>query len=344
MAETVAGATYGGLIARGGQAGFLKFGLEAGMIAPGTLDASVGEFPAAPTNLAQVGYCDIPTFQFGQNGGEFRGIGAYRALKLTKGRRDVSVRTSMRVGNYSFLRYALRSAGLGGTSTYKGLPVMCLAGGAYDQFDEGFSWMARYALMREVSFTFTDAPNSPVTANAEAWAIGLDTDGAAQSAVGVTAATGANSIYAAGGEALLWQHARWLINYNGVLTEFKSILKSVTVTITNELERVNCNFDWGDDKPGSRTPILINPLSESVKVSYTLHDKLPPEFLNAAANSVDMGAIILEASNAKAGGSKTMTCTIDNNLINNFSMQGVAPTAKMDFSMDTMSSFISISA
>ncbi|RYX84230.1 hypothetical protein EON83_11075 [bacterium] len=351
MAATTAGATYGGLIARGGQGGFCKFGLEtnngasgAGMLKPGVLDASEGVYPAAPTLLSHVGYTDQPTFQIGQNGGEFRGIGTYRALKLTKGRRDVSVRTNMRIGNYQFLRYGLRSAGVGGSSTYKGLPVMCVAGGSYDEFDEGFCWLARYALMREFSFTFTDGPNSPVTANSELWALGLDRLGAAQASTGVTATTGSNSLYVAGGEPLLWQHARWLIPYQNKLTEFKSVLKSVTVTVTNELERVNCNFDWGDDKPGSRTPIYINPLAESVKVSYTLHDMLPPEFLDATANATNMGQIVLEATDAKAGGTKTMTCVIDNNLINNFSMQGVAPTAKLDFSMDTMSSFISISA
>jgi hypothetical protein len=176
------------------------------------------------------------------------------------------------------------------------------------------------------------------------WAIALDRLGAAQSAVGVTASSGANSIYLASGAPLLWQHARWIMSSGGVLTEYKHILKSVTVTVTNELERVNTNFDWGDDKPLSRSAILINPLSETVRVSYTLHDMLPAAFLDASANAVDMGAIILEASNAKAGGNKTMTCVIDNNLLNNFSMQGVAPGAKMEFSMDTMSAGINISA
>ncbi len=341
MPATVAEATYGGLLARGGQVGFAKFALEtnngtggAGMITPG-----VETLPAAPSSLANIGYCDVPTFQIGQNGGEIRGVGAYRALKLTKGRRDVTVRQQMRIGNYGFLRYGLRSAGLGGTSTFMGLPVLCVGGGALDQFGAGFSWLARYALMREFSFTFTDQPNSPVTASAEMWAIALDRVGAAQATTGLPAA-----LVTAGGEQLMWQHARWLLDVGGDLTEFKSILKSVTVTVTNELERVNTNFDWGDDNPLSRTAIQITPLSETVKVTYQLHDMLPPDFLDAAANSTNMGAIILEATDAKAGGSKTMTCTIDNNLINGFSLQGVAPNAKMEFSMDTMSSFITISA
>lgn len=341
MAATVEDATYGGLIARGGQLGFCKFGLEtnngdggAGMISPG-----VEVLPSAPGSLAHIGYSDVPTFQIGQNGGEIRGVGAYQALKLTKGRRDITVRTNHRVGNYSFLRYGLRSAGLGGSSTFMGLPVMCIGGGALDQFGAGFSWLARYALMREFSFTFTDQPNSPVTASAEMWAIALDRVGTAQSATGAPAA-----VIAAGGAQLMWQHARWLLDVGGTLTEFKSILKSVTVTVTNELERVNTNFDWGDDNPLSRTAIQITPLSETVKVTYQLHDMLPPEFLDAAANSINMGAVILEATDTKAGGTKTMTCTIDNNLINGFSMQGVAPNAKMEFSMDTMSSFLTISA
>lgn len=347
MAATIAEATYGGLIARGGQSSFLKFGLETnngatspagGMIVPGAVDALEGALPAAPTSLSHVGYCDTPTFQIGQNAGEIRGIGAYQALLLTKGRRDITARVNFRVGNYGFMRYGLRSAGLGGTSTYKGLPVLCIGGGAQDQFGEGFSWLARYSLMREFSFTFSDAPNSPVTGSAEFWAVGLDRTGAAQ-----TPATAAD-LKGAGGGQLMWQHARWLIPYGGKLTEFKHILKSVTVTVTNELERVNCNFDYGDDKDGSRTAVLINPLSETVKVSYTLHDFLPAEFLDATANATNLGSIILEATDAKAGGSKTMTCTIDNNQINNFSMQGVAPNAKMDYSMDTMSSFLTISA
>jgi hypothetical protein len=351
MAATTAGATYGGLIARGGQSCFFKFGLEtnngnsgAGMIAPGAVDTLSGALPDAPTGLAHVGYTDVPTFQIGQNAGEIRGIGAYQALKLTKGRRDISVRTNMRIGNYSFLRYALRSAGLGSTSTCKGLPVLCLAGGAFDEFGEGFSYQARYSLIREMSFTFQDAPNSPVTATMEAWAVGLDRSGAAEVAAGRTAASGTNSLYATGGEALMWQHARWLMNNGTTLTEYKHILKSVTVTVTNELERVNCNFDYGDDKDGSRTAIVITPLSETVKVSYTLHDMLPATFLDAAAKSTDMGTIILEATDAKAGGTKTMTCTLANNQLNNFSLQGVAPGAKLDYSMDTMSSFITISA
>ncbi|HEY0076810.1 MAG TPA: hypothetical protein VGB77_22190 [Abditibacteriaceae bacterium] len=341
MTATVHEATYGGLLARGGQSAFAKFGLEtsngdggAGMIMPG-----VETLPAAPASLAHVGYSDVPTFQIGQNGGEIRGVGAYQALQLCKGRRDITVRTNHRIGNYGFLRYGLRSAGLGGTSTFMGLPVFTFGGGALDQYGRGFSWLARYALMREFSFTFTDQPNSPVTASSEMWAIALDRAGAAQSATGAPAA-----VIAAGGAPLMWQHARWLLDVGGTLTEFKSILKSVTVTVTNELERVNTNFDWGDDNPLSRTAIQIIPLSETVKVTYQLHDMLPPAFLDAAANSLNMGAIILEATDEKAGGSKTMTCTIDNNLINNFSMQGVGPNAKLEFSMDTVSSAISITA
>lgn len=347
---------------RSGQEGIFAYGLETLTFPVDPNDPALLTVPS----LYHAGYYDVPGIETNENAQVIPAAGTYRGIQTVKGAREHTIRNNLRIGNGEFLRYALRSSaaiGSGGGSVgpgftdpaggaltptlYKGLPIVCMAGGAMDLFDSAaaFSWVGRMGMLREVGINFQEGAVSPLVASCEFWPLFIQRDAAALAAIntltlGTVVANEANIIDSAG-EVLMWQHATWKI----AGTEYRDIISSISVKVTNDLRRVGLQRDLGDDNVLSRVPYSVVPLQENVSIQVGLHDKLPDAFINAANDSGNLGKIEVFASNltgTPVNGQKELRITINNNRLASHGMQQVQPNALLEFSASIVSRAIRI--
>lgn len=327
---------------RGSQEAIWRFGVEES----GRLDSGATSLPSCPS-LSAVGVSSVPTISNGENPIPIYSIGAYRMLDSRKGIRDYTISADLTIGNYQFLRYALRSSGLGANGV-KSLPALAMGIGAMDVYGDSFAWLARYCLIQDLTFNFQ--VGQPVTANVTAVPLLLDfteTDGAATALKAVS--TSETDILTAAGDILAWDNLDVSVGADASGsggTDFSTYIESVSVRFQNQIDRVGQRRDKGDDKPWSRIRQALVPLNESVSVTYHMGDKLANQFRIGSANATLWGQTILNAHNDDNGlsGTKSLKITINHNRLSNEQLNGTQAGQRMTFNAETLSGFVTIDA
>lgn len=325
---------------RGSQEAIWRFGVEA----TGRLASNATSLPACPS-LNAVGVSSVPTISNGENPVPIYSIGAYRMLTSRKGIRDYTISADLTIGNYLFLRYGLRSSGLG-TNGVKSLPALAMGIGAMNSYGDAFAWLARYCLIQDLTLNFR--VGQPVTANVTVVPLLLDfteTDAAATALKNVT--TSEADILAAAGDILAWDNLDVTVGADSSGsggTDFSTYIEGVTVRFQNQIDHVGQRRDKGDNKPWSRIRQALVPLNESVSVTYQMGDKLANAFRIGAADSTLWGQTVLHAHNDDNGipGTKSLKITIDHNRLSNEQLNGTQAGQRMTFSAETLSSFVEI--
>lgn len=319
---------------RGSQEAIWKFGVET----QGRLPSGATAVPACPA-LSAVGVSSLPSVSNGESPVPIYSIGAYQMLSSRKGIRDYTINANLTIGNAQFLKYALRSSGLG-VNGIKSLPALAMGIGAMNSYGDGFAWLARYCLIESLAFNFQ--VGQPVTAQVSLVPLLLDfTESDAQATALKNTTTSAQDILAAAGDILAWDNLDVIV---GGSTNISEHLESVSVRISNQIDRVGQRRDKGDDKPYSRIRQALVPLNESVSVSYSMGDKLANQFRIGSCNATLWGQTVLHAYNSDngCGGTKSLKITIDHNRLSSEQMNGVQAGQRMTFSAETLSGFVSI--
>jgi len=135
------------------------------------------------------------------------------------------------------------------------------------------------------------------------------------------------------------------VQWNVGGTDYKPILASVTVAITNNLQRIgtrNIIVDAsGNETAVSRTPYKILPGLEKLQVTYQLHDKLPADL----AKTSDWGTVVLHAEQPGTGAGRCyLTVTIDHHFLNRQGMGQVPAGQPITFTADVAAFAVKINA
>ena len=320
---------------RGLQECYWGFGFET---AGGTanmrmLEPSATAAPAAPSTFNAIGYSSMPQFSINEQPAPIMSLGSYRLFNSYRGIRDYSLRAEITIGNWQFLNMAMRSAaGQYGSSNslYKGLPVMAIALGSMDTYSSPFNWIARYCMIRELSFSF--APGQPIRATLDFVPLFIELTGASQLALSE------ENVRMAGGEILGWDNMAWTAGGQ----DLSHWLEGINISISNGFRPIGQRRNKGDNNPISRVRRTIVPTSEQVSVNYNLAADIEPALMYGGANSTLWGTVTMDAYNNDSGGSSQMLVTIDHNRLANMSMQGGQIGETLNFSASTLSGIVAI--
>lgn len=318
---------------RGSQEAYWMFGVETTGRLPGSATATT----ACPT-LDAVGVSSLPSVQNGENPTPIYSIGSYRMLSSRKGIRDYTISANLTIGNVAFLKYALRSSGLG-TNGYKGLPALAMGIGALNTYGEGFAWLARYCFIQDLTFNYS--VGQPVTCQVTLVPQYLDfTEADAQATALKNAVNTDAAILAATGDILAWDNLD--VTIGG--TDFSEYIESVSVRFGNQLDRAGQRRDKGDNNPLSRIRQAIVPINETCSVTYTMGDKLANSFRTGTADATNWGKVVLHAHNDDNGlnGTGDLKIEVDHNRLSSEQMQGTQAGSRIQFSAETLSGFIKI--
>jgi len=325
---------------RGIQECYWQFGFETGstanamMLSPANATAST----TVPT-LGFLGYSSFPQVSVNNNPVPIFSAGAYRLLNSYQGVKDFSIRASMTIGNWQFMQLAMRNASVAGSSTYKGLPVLCLGFGSlsdpyYGVDNVDFNWRARYALIK--SLTFSYAVGRPITVTVEFVPLYIETT--TYSAPSITESDMEDALVVAGGEVLGWDNLVW--EPGG--TDNSHWLTSVDVTFTNGIEPIGQRLNLGANNALSRVRRSLNPTSEAVSVSYGMAAELATALRDGSMTADLWGTVTLTADNTAAGGGSSMILTIDHNRLAAESTAGGQNGQLLTWSASTLSGLIAI--
>lgn len=307
---------------RGLQECYWKFGIESdSMLAP-----SATVKTAAPSTFYSFGYSSMPQFSINEQPVPIMSLGSYRLFNSYPGIRDYTLRAEVMIGHWAFMKYAMRSALLGG---YKGLPVMAIAFGSMDTFSTGFNWIARYCMIRELAFAFS--PGQPIRATIDFVPLFIEL-------TGTQLALTEEEVSTAGGEILGWDNLAWTVGG----TDNSHWLEGVNMSISNGIRPIGQRRNLGDDNPLSRVRRANVPTSESVNVNYNLVADYFPGSAYSGDNSTLLGQVVLNANNSDSGGHKQMAITIDHNRLANVNLQGGQIGDTLNFSTSTLSGVVSI--
>jgi hypothetical protein len=322
---------YTDAIYRGGQHGFLAFGLEgAGMIAPHT-----SVLPASPAVLKFGGYTGVPGFQMPEGTQPVRAAGSPRPLKFIPGLRAPVIDDTLVLGSganvMELLRGALRSdPTIPNVNRHMCLPVFAVSGGAVDSCESfrAFHWQGRCAQINTLGMTISQG--QPVSCNVQFWPVCIDKNKSA-----LTAPTDA-LIQAAGGEVYAWQHLEF--QFGG--SDMTDILGNISLSISNGLSRgpMRTLNSVGGDKtnPLYRCCRQIKVGNEDISLNLALEDKLPASM----DGEEDIGVLKMVLSNE----AKVITIQIESNFVAGQTQNQTGAEAPMAFGAQIMSSQISISS
>jgi hypothetical protein len=322
---------------RPGYAGFCKAAPESPAACPIAAD-SLSDIPAPAANtFSHCGWQSLPVLNEPENPEVIHAVGSYRGEKTVPGWVEPTAQLDLTVGNSEFLRYALRSSGLPG---FHGLPVLALAVGA-DNYSStgysptGFTRLLRYAMCNSLTLSCSEGAG-PVKAAMEFWGIAVDPD-APKVLTGVYNTP--PEVETQGWNALCWQHMDWKIGDS----TYRSFLKSVQIQVNNRLRRSGVRLPCGDaDNPLTGTSLAIYPGTETVSVSYVVHD-LPFRY-DGGGNRVplfvgSLGPVELVATS----NNQIMKIQIDNSHMGQKALQRIAPGEPFGFEASTLSRVIRIS-
>jgi len=333
-------ALYANAAYRAAYQGYIVAAKQSGVLVPP--DATADPTPNISPDLA-IGLCQLPAWNITENFQPVESIGSMRDVSYIPGRREATISTRILVSDASIFANADATTPSyvairnhddpDAAGTVNGLQLVAIEVGTAQAYGNAFGKMGVDCLLNTLRFTFGE--NQPVTAEAEFWPIAL---------LDVTPQQQTHPLPAGNAiQPLIWQQVQW--NIGG--TDYKPILASVTVSITNNLQRIgtrNLIFDATDptqEEAISRTPYKILPGLEKVQVTYQLHDKLPA----ALATTSDWGQVTLHAEQPGSGAGRCyLTVRIDHHFLNRHGMGEVPAGQPITFTADVAAFAVQIDA
>jgi len=333
---------YTGAAYRAAYQGYIKAAKQTQKVV--AIDA--GQDPEMPAVDTTLGLCQLPGWDVTENMQAVESIGSMRDVSYVPGRREATIRTRILVSDFSLFAnarpnesdrsyVAIRNhSDPDATGLVNGLQLVALELGSGKGYSNPFAKGAVDALLNTLRFTFGE--NQPVTAETEFWPIALlDLEAPTQDTHEVPTGNAA--------QPLIWQQLQWTVGS----TDYKPILASVSVAITNNLQRTgvrNLIFDQTDttvEEAISRTPFAIVPDLEKLQVTYQLHDKLPA----ALAKTSDWGQVVLRAEQPGSGAGRCyLQVTISHHFLNRQGMGEVPAGQPITFTADVAAFAVQIDA
>ncbi|MBC7288006.1 MAG: hypothetical protein H5T86_08175 [Armatimonadetes bacterium] len=218
---------YTNVAYRAGYQGYLAALQSAPLV---TVDAM--QHPTRGSPSVWLGLCQLPAWNVAENMHPIESIGSMRDGSFVPGRRECSVQTRIMVSNFSLFANGASSASYvairnhgqpAGTGTVNGLQLCILFLGAGSAYGTDFGLAAVDSLLN--TLRFSRAESQPVTAEVEFWPIAI---------LQTWVQTQDNLPTGYAVRPLIWQQLQSTIGG----TDYKAVLASVTVAVTNNLERI----------------------------------------------------------------------------------------------------------
>lgn len=293
-----------------GHSFFVAYGVETGIITESTNGTTPAALPLAPTSLTVVGYTNVPEQKAGLNNARGYGVGANYALYKKRGTVAPSLSFTLRAGSVGLLERINPVNGV--------LPWLCFAVGVPGVK----TTLYRFCKMGQLALSTRES-----SAEASEVEAALTVEATARQRLTTPLNPSLSSLLALG-DPLVYHDLRVsdLTDSTGATISLGRNLMSLSATLTWNLERKANRPNWGDDKPLSRTSYdmlehLITPTGE-----LGLHDELPAAFVDATANALDWGDLVLNISNFT--GTRAVNLTLTDLMPSDFTSAGVEPSAQ----------------
>lgn len=333
-------ALYDGAHYRVGYQGYLRILQQTGVLCPPTqiTDPAVPSLTSMGAMLAQ-----LPAWQQVENLTPVETVGSMRDVAQIPGRRECMIQTQILISDgkwfsngdsqsYAVVRNHTTPCA---ANQRNGLQLVAVEVGAGKAFcvDSAYARVGVDALCN--SFQLQMQEGQPVSAQVEFWPVAL-----------LNVAHGSEQdrhdypTESPAAQPLIWQQVQWLYGS----TDLKPLLDSATFAVTNNLYREGIRgllMSGASELAISRTPYVILPGLEKLRVTFRLKDQLPSD-LQTTSN---WGQMKLYAEQAGTGAGRCkLDVTITHSHLNRAGMDQGQAGQPIRFSAETASYWVSITA